>query len=132
MKWTYDGGAFEQLFDLGSGEFEQKFSKNSNAWGVAWGGGCLSFNWTGTLWNSFILLLFARDSFLSVSYLYQQINQLTNKCLQFTLVTLTYFIPALTNTFTMWKTCDQTESCCTTNFEFATINLTKSNLRERN
>ena len=31
-------GAFEQLFSLGSGEFEQKFSKNSNARGVALGG----------------------------------------------------------------------------------------------
>ena len=32
------------------GEFEQKFSKNSNAWGVArGGGGCLSFDFTGTL-----------------------------------------------------------------------------------
>ena len=34
LEWTYDG-AFEQLFGLGRGEFEQKFSKNSNAWGVA-------------------------------------------------------------------------------------------------
>ena len=38
LEWTYDG-AFEQLFGLGSGEFEQKFSKNSNAQGVAGGGG---------------------------------------------------------------------------------------------
>ena len=46
----YDG-AFEQLFSLGSGEFEQKFSKNSNARGVARGGGgvCLSFDLTDTL-----------------------------------------------------------------------------------
>ena len=37
LEWTYDG-AFEQLFGLGRGEFEQKFSKNSNALGVArWG-----------------------------------------------------------------------------------------------
>ena len=42
LKWTYDG-AFKQLFGLGSGEFEQKFSKNSNA-----RGGCLSFDLTGT------------------------------------------------------------------------------------
>ena len=40
LEWTYDG-AFEQLFSLGRGEFEQKFSKNSNVWGVARGGGCL-------------------------------------------------------------------------------------------
>ena len=33
QEWTYDG-AFEQLFGLGRGEFEQKFSKNSNARGV--------------------------------------------------------------------------------------------------
>ena len=32
LEWTYDG-AFEQLFGLGRGEFEQKFSKNSNARG---------------------------------------------------------------------------------------------------
>ena len=32
-------GAFEQLFGPGRGAFEQKFSKNSNAQGVAWGGG---------------------------------------------------------------------------------------------
>ena len=36
MEWTYDG-AFEQLFGLSRGEFEQKFSKNSNARGVARG-----------------------------------------------------------------------------------------------
>ena len=42
LEWTYDG-AFEQLFSLGSGEFEQKFSKNSNARG----GGMfkLRFDW---------------------------------------------------------------------------------------
>ena len=36
MEWTYDG-AFEQLFGLGRGGgiFEQKFSKTSNARGVA-------------------------------------------------------------------------------------------------
>ena len=32
LEWIYDG-AFEQLFGLGRGEFEKKFSKNSNAWG---------------------------------------------------------------------------------------------------
>ena len=37
LEWTYDG-AFEQLFGLERGEFEQKFSKNSNARGVARGG----------------------------------------------------------------------------------------------
>ena len=36
LEWTYDG-AFEQLFGLGRGEFEQKFSKNSNARGVPGG-----------------------------------------------------------------------------------------------
>ena len=49
LEWTYDG-AFEQLLGLGRGEFEQKFSKNSNAQGVAGGGGCLSFDLTGTLY----------------------------------------------------------------------------------
>ena len=49
LEWTYDG-AFEQLFGLGRREFEQIFSKNSNARGVArGGGGCLSFDLTGTL-----------------------------------------------------------------------------------
>ena len=37
LEWTYDG-AFEHLFGLGRGEFDQKFSKNSNARGVAPGG----------------------------------------------------------------------------------------------
>ena len=37
LEWTYDG-AFEQLFGLGRGEFDQKFSKNSNARGCSgWG-----------------------------------------------------------------------------------------------
>ena len=36
LEWTYDG-AFEQLFGLGRGEFEQNFSKTSNARGVAAG-----------------------------------------------------------------------------------------------
>jgi len=46
LKWSYDG-AFEQLFGPGRGEFEQKFSKNSNARGVARGGGMLKlrFDW---------------------------------------------------------------------------------------
>ena len=45
LEWTHDG-AFDQLFGLGRGEFEQKFSKNSNARGVA-GGGMLKlrFDW---------------------------------------------------------------------------------------
>ena len=48
LEWTFDG-AFEQLFGLGRGEFEQNFSKTSNA-GVlpGGGGGCLSFELTGT------------------------------------------------------------------------------------
>ena len=46
LKWTYDG-AFEQLFGPGRGEFEHKFSKNSNARGIARGGGELKlrFDW---------------------------------------------------------------------------------------
>ena len=45
LEWTYDG-AFEQLFGLGRGEVEQKFSKNSNALGVARGGMLkLRFDW---------------------------------------------------------------------------------------
>ena len=45
QEWTYDG-AFEQLLGLGRGEFEQKFSKNSNARGVARGGMLkLRFDW---------------------------------------------------------------------------------------
>ena len=49
LEWTYDG-AFEQLFGLGRGELEQKFSKNSNArGGCPVGGGCRSFDLTGTL-----------------------------------------------------------------------------------
>ena len=46
LEWTYDG-AFEQLFGLGRGKFEQKFSKNSNARGVLRGGGMLKlrFDW---------------------------------------------------------------------------------------
>ena len=47
LEWTYNG-AFEELFGLGKGEFEQKFSKNSNARGGC-PGRCLSFDLTGTL-----------------------------------------------------------------------------------
>ena len=46
LEWTYHG-AFEQFFGIERGEFEQKFSKNSNARGVAQGG-YLSFDLTGT------------------------------------------------------------------------------------
>ena len=37
LEWTYNE-AFEQLFSLGRGEFEQKYSKNSNARGLHGGG----------------------------------------------------------------------------------------------
>ena len=56
LEWTYDG-AFEQLFGLGRGEFEQKFSKNSNAGGVARGGMLkLRFDWyiNSTYWVRFV------------------------------------------------------------------------------
>ena len=36
-------GALEQLFGLERGEFEQKFSKNSNAWGLPGDGGMFKF-----------------------------------------------------------------------------------------
>ena len=48
LEWTYDDGAFEQLFGLGRGEFEQKFCKKYKWPGVAWGGGGmlkLRFDW---------------------------------------------------------------------------------------
>ena len=51
LEWTYDG-AFEQLFGLGRGEFEQKFAKNTNARGLP-GGGMLKlrFDWyITTVW----------------------------------------------------------------------------------
>ena len=50
LEWT-DDGVFEQLFHLGRGKFEQKFPKNSNARDLPGrgGGGCLSFDLTGTL-----------------------------------------------------------------------------------
>ena len=46
LEWTYDG-AFEQLFGLGRGEFEQKFCKKYKCLGVARGGGMLKlrFDW---------------------------------------------------------------------------------------
>ena len=45
LEWTYDG-AFEQLFDLGRGEFEQKFCKKYKCPGVARGGMLkLRFDW---------------------------------------------------------------------------------------
>ena len=37
LEWIYDG-AFEQLFGLGRGEFEQKFCKKYKCPGVARGG----------------------------------------------------------------------------------------------
>ena len=48
LPWT-EKGAFENVFGLGRGEFEQKFSKNSNAREGCGGGRSLSFNLTGTL-----------------------------------------------------------------------------------
>ena len=47
LERTYDG-AFEQLFSLGSGEFEQNFPKIQMPGGCP-GGGCLSFDLTDTL-----------------------------------------------------------------------------------
>ena len=46
LEWTYDG-AFEQLFGLGRGEFEQKFSTNSNVRGLH--GGMFKLRLTGAL-----------------------------------------------------------------------------------
>ena len=45
LEWTYDG-AFEQLFGLGRGEFEQKFSQKFKCPG-GWPGGMLKlrFDW---------------------------------------------------------------------------------------
>ena len=52
LEWTYNG-AFEQLFGLGTGEFEQKFSKNSNARGVARRGMFkLRFDWYINYFNT--------------------------------------------------------------------------------
>ena len=48
LEWTYDG-AFEQLFCLGSGEFSKNFPKIQMPGGLPGGGGCLSFDSTGTL-----------------------------------------------------------------------------------
>ena len=47
LQWT-SNGAFEQLFGFVRGEFEQKFSKNLNAWGLP-RGRCLIFDLTSTL-----------------------------------------------------------------------------------
>ena len=46
LEWIYDG-AFEQLFGLGRGEFEQKFCKKYKCPGFARGGGMLKlrFDW---------------------------------------------------------------------------------------
>ena len=46
LEWTFDG-AFEQLFGLGRGEFEQKFCKKYKCPGVAREGGMLKlrFDW---------------------------------------------------------------------------------------
>ena len=51
------GGAFDRLNWQHSGEFDQNFSKKSNAPGFAWGGGgaWAVLEWTGTLDSSFIL-----------------------------------------------------------------------------
>ena len=57
LGWTYNG-AFEQLFGLGRGEFEQKFSKNSNARGVARGGGMFKLRFDWYIMNSFRPQLF--------------------------------------------------------------------------
>ena len=54
LEWIYDG-AFEQLFGLGWGEFAQKFSKNSNARGVAGGMFKLRFDWYIMSCNSVFL-----------------------------------------------------------------------------
>ena len=54
LKWTYNG-EFAQLFGLGRGEFEQKFSKNSNA-----RGGFLSFDSTGPEVVHFVICKFNR------------------------------------------------------------------------
>ena len=45
LEWTYNDEAFEQLFGLGMGELEQKFSKNSNARGGGGGMVKLRFDW---------------------------------------------------------------------------------------
>ena len=44
LECIYDG-AFEQRFGLGRGEFEHKFSKNSNARGLPGGMSKLRFDW---------------------------------------------------------------------------------------
>ena len=50
LEWTYDG-AFEQLLGLGRGEFEQKFSKHSNARGCPGGMSKLRFDWYINDWH---------------------------------------------------------------------------------
>ena len=56
LEWTCNG-AFEQLFGLGRGEFEQKFSKNSNARGVAREGMFkLRFDWYITGYKNLAVL----------------------------------------------------------------------------
>ena len=61
LEWTYNG-AFEQLFGLGRGEFEQKISKNSNARGVARGGMLkLRFDWY--INDEFIYLIISENKF---------------------------------------------------------------------
>ena len=47
QEWTYNG-AFEQLFGLGRGEFEQKIFQKFKCLGGCLGGGSLSFDLTGT------------------------------------------------------------------------------------
>ena len=75
-------GAFEQLFGLGRGEFEQKFAKNSNAQGVARGGcwsillGGMLIDLTGTLLEYFdykqwtFRKIFSTDSLPTVERLF--------------------------------------------------------------
>ena len=54
LEWTYHG-AFEQLFGLGRGEFEQKiFQKFKCPGGCP--GGCLSFDLTGTFAHTVVVL----------------------------------------------------------------------------
>ena len=61
LEWTYDG-AFEQIFGFGRGEFEQKFSKNSNARGLP-GGGMLKlrFDWYISFANQYTTKITVSD-----------------------------------------------------------------------
>ena len=53
---TWNGPMDLRLFGLGSGEFEKKFSKNSNARGIAWGeGGMLKLRFDRYIISSFPL-----------------------------------------------------------------------------